>query len=240
MNDYYESWFSFLKPKQELEIKLASEQTGLPKETLELYHGFIHNHWKGALKKMFPRLRDVCSINWDEIYQEYYHLYSPSSWDMNEMTFSFPKFLEQKNYDPYLVELAKYEVIEFQVYKKPALKPVDRENLRINPTVIIEMFNFRIAEWVRLMDQDESYYNSSPEPGENILAIGRDFETHMCKFTVLGNLDLAILEIIKQVPICRKNKVSEIKEGLEYLQIKADSEHIISALNTLERQHLIF
>lgn len=240
MNSYYDAWFSFLKPKDHLDIQRTSELTGLNEETLELYKGFVQNHWKGALKKMFPRLRDVYPIDWDEVFREYYDLYPPSAWDMNEMTYSIPKFLEDKGFDQYLVELTKYEVLEFQVYKSPGIKSLDKESLKLNPTMSLSMFNYKIAQWVKMMDQDENYYQSLPQSGQNILGVCRDFDTHMCRFTELGKIEVAILEIVKQVPIGKENKVQELREALAHFEIEAEHKRVEEALNLLESQQLIY
>ena len=233
MKSYYSAWYDHLN----FDSKTNLSELGLDETTLELYRDFIHNHWKGAVKKMFPRLAEIKEIDWNTVYEDYYKAYPPKALDLNEMSYQFPEFLKSQNYPDYLVELALYEVLEFKVYIDTNKFVPSTEALTLNPTCHLQLFQNDIASWVKKLDRNEKV--TTPEIIQNILCVVRHPETYLNQFRKLNQIELAIIEIIKQIPISREDFVSELSQGLSEFGIEANENEIQNSLNSLQEQSII-
>jgi hypothetical protein len=69
---------------------------------LAIYQEFVWGHYEGSLEKMYPRLSQVYSFNWETISRDYYKLFPPTAYDLNEIAKKtggkFVLFYEGKRY----------------------------------------------------------------------------------------------------------------------------------------------
>lgn len=208
-NKYYEAWFKLLNGKSG--AKDTSEIIGINEKTLELYSGFVKNHHKNALKKMFPRLRAIRELDWENISEEYYKRVPPKSWDLNQLSYSFKVFahdflFEDDSQKEALLELIEYEINEFLCYRSDYDIKISHEFYQINPHHKISQFEYDVALWVFEMDKDSKKASEvKPLKNKNILFYTRDLETHLCKFTKVSAFEIGIYEIISQVKVHKEN-----------------------------------
>ncbi len=243
---YQDTWHDLLALKSNVDH--AHRHTGLDSCTLELYQGFVRDHYCSALIKMFPRMSDVWDFNWNEISNEYFKHYAPTAWDLNDLAASFPDFLEKTQANNYLVELAQYELAEFQVYKSAKKEFSESPALQVNQTLTSLSFKYDIAGWVKQMDEWEALgefrqlKSSKPLERQNIVLLVRNPETKLVVFTQPDMLSVGILEIIQQVEIA--NPLMELPEGLTHLfgasfAEKVSKEDIQASLYFLKQQSLV-
>jgi hypothetical protein len=245
---YQKAWFDVFKNHKISEA--TCHITGFDHECLKLYQDFVRSHYQDALEKMYPRLQELISFDWEEITTNYYEDYPPIAWDLNELSFHFPDFL-QKNIDrfnlqAFHIELARYEVLEFKVYMHPKEEFFDLTSIVINQTLEICEFSYDIANWVKQMDhyeQQERYQdlkNSIPQKIHNFLGICRHSQTHFCVFSKLGLLDLFIIELLRISQLGGQNLIATIQNGLahfgDYTFSQAD---IVKSLDFLSKQSIL-
>ena len=199
-------------------IDSYAKTLGLSAKTLDLYRGFVWNHYKSCLKKMFPRLQDVWDIDWTQVASDYFAMYPPLAWELNDMTVNFPNFLRKTEVPEYLCELAEYEITEFMVYKSKLAKG---SSPRPNPTLRTHQFQHNIAGWVKQMDELEAkgdmarVKQSMPGPGVSVVFVALNPETNLCVFTSASLVDIAIYEVFSQVDIAPNNIAPELKMGID-------------------------
>lgn len=247
---YHKSWKEIFIDKDD--VSHHEKNLGLSKDVIKLYQGFVRNHYYTSLEKMFPRLIDITELDWKTLTEKYFDYYPPQDWDLNDMTKSFPKFLEENkeelNLKNYHIELAEYELMEFFVYKSPE-KNIISTYLEIHPTAKYKIFNYQIAKWVKQMDHLESenrlvdLRKSTPEDGVNILFVHRNEKTNLCLFTQIDSLMAIMIEFIQtnkflNFEALQKN-ITEFIKVSENSQLQFSNIEIKNAYNFLKKQGLI-
>lgn len=200
---YQNAWDELILHKKS--AKESCLLIGMNEKTLELYKGFVNNHYSQALDKMFPRLQELISIDWDELSIMYYEKYPPYAWDLNDLTLSFPKFLRSikdvLKIEESFIELVEYELLEFFVYKSKTEQM--NNDLQLNPTTQFKEFSYAIGDWVAQMDELEvigemdKLKASRPKLEKNILFVTRNPHTNLCVFTKISPLIGVLFEIIQ-------------------------------------------
>lgn len=103
--------------------------------------------FQDALEKMFPSLTVFSDLNWDEISREYLASHEERPQDIEEFTFNFPQFLQEKasvgDCPSYLFELAYFELLQSQVLECDILLPT-APGLHLNPTLSFLNLEFDI------------------------------------------------------------------------------------------------
>ncbi len=240
---YQNSWFDVLSVGHQIGPSDIA-RIGLPENVLKMYQQFVFYHFKNALQKMFPRYSDYVDPDWEKLYQEYFKLYPSTEYDLNFLTYQFPEFLVNRGMD-WQAELCLYEVLEFQVYiAKTGDSKNNEDVLRLNPTLKVQQFSYHIAYFVKTCDEleakGENIRNLEIKPGTNILAIARDEKSNLCVFSQLDKYSLAMIEIIKQIPITKSEALSELQQGiLQLTGEKLDESEIEKYLLFLTMQQVV-
>ncbi len=250
--NYQDSWKKLICNESTLEE--TSNLTGIDSETLDLYKGFVNNHYEGALEKMFPRLGSLIDIDWTEVSHLYFEKFPPYAWDLNDLTINFPTFA-LSYFDDFdfeeevLKELLEYEINEFMVYKMPTSEIPFSNIYTINDAVFLAEYQFDIASWVKQMDKleiaddIEKLKSSRPLKAPNILCVSRNPATNLCVFTQFGALELGIVEVLKQVNVLKGSEDSILHFLKELLPSEIcdqlSTNHIKSVITKLIGQSVI-
>lgn len=135
LKDYLSRWQTYLNNE-------------VNNERLQLYQDIVSSQYEGALAKMYTRLPSFHPFDWSAISPAYYQSYPPVSFDLNEITFNFPEFLRSKFYPAHLVELAEFELAEFQAFtsKEVIIKTL---NVQLNPTNHFLHLSFDLPAMIR-------------------------------------------------------------------------------------------
>lgn len=203
--DYQQTWLDVLSLKNSAEDSMIT--IGMDVKTINLYSNFVRNRYAEALKKMFPRIQELIKLDWIEVSNIYFKKYPPYDWDLNDLTLNFADFLveakDQLEIDDYIIELARFELLEFFVYKSDTY-PILKSSYEINPTLQFESFNYDIGEWVKRMDTLESANKieqlrvSRPNLENTLLLVCRDFKTNLCVFTKSSTVMAILIELIQE------------------------------------------
>lgn len=109
------------------------------------------NHFKPfqeALEKTFPSLTVFSDLNWDEVAREYIAAHDERPNDIEEFTFNFPQFLQDKASDgdcpTYLFELAYFELLQSQILGIEIELP-EEKGLYLNPTLSFLNLEFDVG-----------------------------------------------------------------------------------------------
>lgn len=238
--DYEKFWFESLISSID-----HSEKLGINKGRLELYQGFVKNHYIGSLQKMFPRISEVFSPEWEKWSEDYYNDYPPIHFELNSLTLNFPKFLKKLvgkgSLPEHIVELAEYELAEFFIYTSPenyqSIERIDEE-LVLNKSLMIFEFEYRIGEWVKAMDENSQAKEVAPERGDNILAISRDNQNFRCVMSSLNQIDLLLIELLKEVPMKIEETFKEFYSIDENLK-QFDQSLLQQRIDFFKLQHIL-
>ena len=215
-----------------------SESLGFKKETLELYQSFVKRHYKNSLSKMFPRLSELIEFDWSEVSKDYFSLYPPKAWDLNDLTVDFPEYLESNKdkfgLEDFHIELATYELMEFYAYKSKVEKKDNEKELFLNSSTHYEQFEYDIAQWVRDIEQDDDF-SIKPKKETNLLFIARNLDTDMCVFTKVSSLIGVIFSLIEN----EVETVEVLLEKIEELIPGASKKSITDSIEFMKKQWLI-
>lgn len=109
------------------------------------------NHFKifqDALEKTFTSLTVFSDLNWDEIAREYIAAHDEHPDNVDDFTFNFPQFLQDKASDgdcpSYLFELAYFELLQTQILATDLVLPTT-EGLHLNPSLSFLNLEFDVG-----------------------------------------------------------------------------------------------
>lgn len=248
-DEYQKHWNHLFTQKQS--SKEVADLIGIDEKMLETYKSFIWHHYISALKKMFPRINDLIRPQWKEISEEYYNQFPPYAWDINDLSQNFDSFIqtnkERLGIEEYYVELAKYELAEFNVYKHPSQQRINNY-WQYNEASEIHLFQFNIGEWVQKLDLLEkegiSLYKQDLKPNHtpNVLAVSRSLTTNLCVFTSLELIDVALIEIVQNKMLLKGINPKEIAPmTIELLgDLNVSHHEIQKRINFLSKQSIIY
>jgi len=205
LSQYQSHWDEVLTGK--IPTDLLSKTLELPSERLQLYRGFIANHYREAIEKMYPRLREYFpSAPWNEITESYYRAFPPVAWEINGLSQNFPEFLRTSHREfqlpQWASELAAYEWVEFAVYthlgeEAHTLNEIPAGHYTLNPTLEILALTALIGPYVASRDRGEST-PADPSPQPNVLLVARNPETWRCVFTQASPTAISALQIFAE------------------------------------------
>jgi hypothetical protein len=109
------------------------------------------NHFKvfqDALEKTFPSLTVFSDLNWDDVAREYIAAHDERPTDLDDFTFNFPQFLQDKASDgdcpTYLFELAYFELLQSQILENELILP-EEKGLHLNPSLSFLNLEFDVG-----------------------------------------------------------------------------------------------
>lgn len=249
-SDYQDMWNEALVSNSDCQV-LHLTELGIENSRLELYRDFVQSHYRGALKKMFPRLADVVNLDWKKIAIEYFTDYPPDAWDLNDLCIHFPDYLKKNKealrIKDYHIELSRYELSEFYIYKN--IETYESSDFwQINSNLDLHQFEYEIAQWVQEMDELEAAGEIEkvkkiiPKKQTQVLAISRSSETFGCLFNTLSLTDIILIEFLKDTPVAKTLAVefwgNLLSEKLEEAYIPSASQ-IRQGLNFLSKSNII-
>ncbi|GEM_PF-1172373 len=193
LNQYLNSWENYLVGHDNGESISANNARGL------IYKEMVWGHYEGTLEKMFPRLLKFQNFDWADVAREYFTLYPPTSYDLNQLSFQFPDFLLLKaNLEVlpyYLYEIALYEIAEFQVYTSHEKSP-DGIGVYLNPTCQFLDLKYDVAKMIQTSEKSEIEIIKKP----NLLCIARNHDG-LLKFIELNAQALELLLPLEDAPL---------------------------------------
>lgn len=218
---------------------------GIAFKRLELYQGFIKNHYLGALKKMFPRLRAYKKdIDWELWSQQFYEAFPPKAWELNNLTLSFPQFIQEKCHKGelplFIHDLVRYELAEFFVYKSPCEKDKAQDNfLKINPAHELLILDFDIPSWIFECEKKGNALQGEPLNEQTLLVIARDFNSFNCVFTKLSLTSAYLYQLLSQNCLTEEQLCSHMMTTLSS-QSPLTVDSIKSEIEALKRQSIVY
>ncbi|MCY4643869.1 MAG: putative DNA-binding domain-containing protein [Bacteriovoracales bacterium] len=205
LKNYLSGWKKLLYEGQEADL-------GLSPKVSELYRGFVRDHYREILGKVYTRLDECHPCPWDEWAQGYFREYPPYAWELNHLARHFPDYLEKNRLvSEDLVDLARYEWGEYVVYSHRGSPKAWAERGRggqgdplyiLNEAHVLLELRFDIAGWIFHWERENGFapLRGRPSPKSNILVIARDEKTGNCVMTLCDIFHVALYEALSTGP----------------------------------------
>lgn len=207
LSEYLKSWNAALSSQNDSVPESLANVLQMPLERLDLYRGFVRNHYNHSVRKMFPQLMKLTPrLFTDEFIQSYFAAYPPTAWELNAMAKDFPEFLAtHPQVEPAFAECARYESARFQVFMHTADETevaghLEPNHLTLSPALFLLQRHF----------DDQAAELETPK----LVALSRQRDPFDTVVSELSILAVAILQTVSDNPIERSLCVQTVSERM--------------------------